>query len=250
MLDRDQPEFLYRRVATALMEQISSGELTPGAKLPSMRELEGLFGVSSIVVRRALAELKHQGRVFSVPGKGTFVAQRKLSKNLLALTGFSEDMRRQGITASSIVLRAELVPAEGRVSEMLGLTPGAEVACLERVRLGDGVPMCVQTSYLPHSLCPGIVMHDFETLSLYQVLRDEYQIAFGSTSYRIRVGLAGEREARLLQLPPSSAILWIDGRSRMVSGQVFEYGETAYRGDRYEVLSSAVNLSTDLRLHA
>lgn len=248
VLEREHPEPLYRRLTTALLEQISSGKLLPGQRLPSTRELQRLYGVSSIVVRQAVVELQRQGKVFGVPGKGTFVAERKVDKILQTLDGFTEDMRRQGIAASSIVLRAELRPVQGRVAEMLAVPPGTEVAFLERVRLGDGIPMCVQICCLPHSLCPGILRHDFRTLSLYQVLRDEYQIVFGRSTHRIRASLASERESRLLQLPPAAALLWIEGCSYTTSGQVFEYGDTAYRGDRYEVLSNTVHLPTDLRM--
>ena len=250
MLERDQPEFLYRRLAETLMEQISSGELQPGGRLPSTRQLERIYGVSSIVVRRALSELKQRGEVFSVPGKGTFVSPRKIDKNLQALTGFTEDMRQQGITASSIVLRAELAQADARMGEMLAVARGTEVVVLERVRLGNSVPMCVQTSWLPHFLCPGILRHDFTELSLYRVLSDEYGITLGRSTHRIRVSMASAREAKLLRLPPSVALLWIEGCNYTPTGQVFEYGETGYRGDRYEVFSNTVDLSTDLRLQS
>jgi len=231
-----------------LLEQISSGQFQPGQKLPSIRQLERIYGVSSIVVRRALGELQRQGQILSVPGRGTFVAQRTVDKRLHALSGFTEDMRRQGITASSIVLRAELVPAQGGLAETLSVPTGTEVALLERVRLGDAVPMCVQTSHLIHSLFPGILRHDFRTTSLYEILREEYRVAFGWARYRIRAKVAGPREAELLRLPASAALLWIDGCSYTTSQQVFEYGDTAYRGDRYEVLSSTVNLPEDLHV--
>ena len=134
VLDRDHPEPLYRRLMADLFEQISSGQFQPGQKLPSIRQLERIYGVSSIVVRRALGELQRQGQILSVPGRGTFVAQRTVDKRLHALSGFTEDMRRQGITASSIVLRAELVPAQGGLAETLSVPTGTEVALLERVQ--------------------------------------------------------------------------------------------------------------------
>jgi GntR family transcriptional regulator len=250
VLDRDDPEPLYRRLMTDLLEQMASGTLQPGQKLASTRQLEKIYGVSSIVVRRALVELQRQGKVVSVPGKGTYVAQHTIDLTLQVPMGFAESMRRQGFHPSSIVLRAELVPAQGKVARMLAVPSGTEIAVLERVRLGDGIPMCVQTSFLLHSLCPEILKHDFRALSLYQVLREKYRIAFGWCTHHIRARRAEQREARLLELPASVALLCIDTCSYTTTEQVFEYGETAYRGDRYELYSSAVHLPTDLQVQA
>jgi GntR family transcriptional regulator len=248
ILDRDQPKPLYRQLTAALIERIASGDPGPGQRLPSARELQRIYGVSGIVVRQALTELQRQGRVFSVPGKGTFVAQPRVDKFLQAMDGFSEDMRRQHIVPSSIVLRADLIPAAGTLAEMLAVSDGTEIVALERMRLGDGIPMCVQVSYLPHSVCPSILRHDFSQLSLYQVLREEYDLRIARTRHCIRASVATKRQAELLDLPSASAVMWIDTWSYLSSGQVLEYGETAYRADRYEILSSTMQIPSDLHL--
>ena len=47
---------MYKQVLDIMNEQISSGELKPGDKLPSEAELMRLFGVSRITIRSAIAE--------------------------------------------------------------------------------------------------------------------------------------------------------------------------------------------------
>ncbi|MEV4418177.1 winged helix-turn-helix domain-containing protein [Catellatospora sp. NPDC049609] len=63
----------FQQVAEDIRKQITSGALPAGAQLPSMAQLKELYGVSSTVVRDALAELRREGLVIGQQGKGVFV---------------------------------------------------------------------------------------------------------------------------------------------------------------------------------
>lgn len=60
-------------LAARLEEEILSGRLTVGAKLPSEGALSSTFGVSRPVVREALARLRERGLVETLNGSGTYV---------------------------------------------------------------------------------------------------------------------------------------------------------------------------------
>ncbi|MET8749409.1 winged helix-turn-helix domain-containing protein [Streptomyces sp. NPDC004667] len=75
-LDRDhRPP--YVQVAEYLRRQIESGELGPGDKLPSSRELQEKFGIASATVQNALRALKTEGLIYSVSGRGSFVRRHE-----------------------------------------------------------------------------------------------------------------------------------------------------------------------------
>lgn len=61
-------------LADRIRQQIASGDLAPGAKLPSMNEMREEYGVSQMVVRNAMLVLKSEGLVYGVPGVGVYVA--------------------------------------------------------------------------------------------------------------------------------------------------------------------------------
>jgi len=63
----------YQRAAATLRDWIASGAAGPDGKLPSHADLAEQLGVATGTVERALAELKKEGLVESVPGMGTFV---------------------------------------------------------------------------------------------------------------------------------------------------------------------------------
>jgi GntR family transcriptional regulator len=62
-------------VAASLREKISSGALAPGSKLPSIVSLAGEYHTSTGTVQKALAILREEGLIVSVPNYGTFVAE-------------------------------------------------------------------------------------------------------------------------------------------------------------------------------
>lgn len=68
---------LWRQVADDIAEDISSGALSAGDRLPSELDLASCYGVSRITVRRALKELHANRLVRAVQGRGTFVEPKE-----------------------------------------------------------------------------------------------------------------------------------------------------------------------------
>jgi DNA-binding GntR family transcriptional regulator len=66
----------WERLADHLRAQIESGELAPGAKLPSTSQLCQEHDVSAIVVRQAIFKLRTEGLIEGVQGVGVFVIER------------------------------------------------------------------------------------------------------------------------------------------------------------------------------
>jgi GntR family transcriptional repressor for pyruvate dehydrogenase complex len=64
---------LAQRVVTGLKDKIASGELAPGAKLPSEAELMSEYALSRTVVREAVSRLQAEGLVETFQGRGSFV---------------------------------------------------------------------------------------------------------------------------------------------------------------------------------
>ena len=76
---------LTLRVADAIKAYIVSENLSPGAQLPSERNLSELLAVSRNVVREGLSILVAEGVIVKKPGKGIFV--RQMAKASLAQMG-------------------------------------------------------------------------------------------------------------------------------------------------------------------
>jgi GntR family transcriptional regulator len=62
-----------RQLAAIIREQIESGELPPGGRVPSIMQLSQEYGIATVTVRKALDALKEEGLLETTPGYGTFV---------------------------------------------------------------------------------------------------------------------------------------------------------------------------------
>ena len=65
---------IYEQITTQIKSKIISGELAEGEALPSMRLLAKELRISVITTKRAYEDLERDGFIFSVPGKGSYVA--------------------------------------------------------------------------------------------------------------------------------------------------------------------------------
>nr|WP_317377533.1 GntR family transcriptional regulator [uncultured Faecalimonas sp.] len=65
---------IYEQITSQIKEMIMTGELKPGAPMPSMRKLARELHVSVITTQRAYDELSRDGFIITIPAKGTFVS--------------------------------------------------------------------------------------------------------------------------------------------------------------------------------
>ncbi|MDC7234242.1 MAG: LacI family DNA-binding transcriptional regulator [Spirochaetales bacterium] len=66
----------YQQIVRQLRESITKGELTENQSIPSAREIVQITGVSLATAQRVLNELKNEGLIYSLPGKGSFISPR------------------------------------------------------------------------------------------------------------------------------------------------------------------------------
>jgi GntR family transcriptional regulator len=72
-VNTDDPRAPYVQVANELQNDIETGKLAPGKRVPPIRELAERFNVSGMTVQSALRELRHAGLITAHQGRGTFV---------------------------------------------------------------------------------------------------------------------------------------------------------------------------------
>lgn len=74
-VDHHSPVALYRQLADLIRDQVRSGELAPRAALPSESWLCQRYGLGRGTVRRAMQALRDEGVVYTLPQRGTYVAE-------------------------------------------------------------------------------------------------------------------------------------------------------------------------------
>lgn len=235
-LDKNSFTPMYFQIQTQLLKQIHSGHLRTGDALPGEEELTRIYGVSRMTSRQALQALTSLGLAYRQKGRGTFVLQPKVEKDIAHLLGFSAEMRALGLKSSSRVLGIASVSAPPDIAQRLGIEPGALSLHLHRLRSADGVPVAIEDVWLPQAQFPGIEKVDFVRCSLYEVLRERYGIRVGAADEVIEARAASRQEAELLKIAPKSSLLVISRTLLTVDGKPVETGISLYRGDRYRAV--------------
>jgi DNA-binding GntR family transcriptional regulator len=69
----DGPKPVYVQIADYIEADIASGKLPAGARIPTEQDMHGEWGVARTTARRAVAELRARGLVYTVGARGTFV---------------------------------------------------------------------------------------------------------------------------------------------------------------------------------
>ena len=76
-IDYRDPRPIYEQVKDGLRRLVVIGALPAGEKLPSVRELATTLTINPNTIQRAYRELESEGYIVSVPGKGSFAAERR-----------------------------------------------------------------------------------------------------------------------------------------------------------------------------
>lgn len=242
-LTDDGPLPKHAQLSDALAAMAVSS-LQPDQAIPSERTLMATYDVSRATVRRAIDSLVADGLLQRVHGRGTFVARPRLESRL-HLASFSQDMRRRGLTPSTVLLgiAAERPPADAIAS--LGLSPGGPGSLawrLDRVRLADGRPIALETGWHPRHLFPDLDRVDLSG-SLYEVFRERYGLGIDAAEQTLWGEAADERTAARLDAPLHTPLL-VFRRTSTAAGVPVEHVVSRYRGDRYQLHMSLQGPST------
>ncbi|BAL00881.1 putative GntR family transcriptional regulator [Oscillibacter valericigenes Sjm18-20] len=107
---------IYEQIATQIKDQIIAGALDPGQPLPSIRALAKDLRISVITTKRAYDELEADGFLYTVAGKGCFVAEQNTE-----LIRESRLREIEGHLQSAADLAGSCQVTDGELQEMLRL---------------------------------------------------------------------------------------------------------------------------------
>jgi GntR family transcriptional regulator len=233
-LDKKHPIPLYYQLVQQIQDQIQSGDLQPGDRLPSERVLSQRMGISRMTVRQGIEYLVRDGMLVAKQGVGTFVAEPKLIPDSLALLGVAEELARRGEALTTRVLEQAVVMPPRSVAMGLQLPAGEKTIKLARLRLSAQVPLLLETSYIPYSLCPGLESADFETQALFDLFEGQFGLYPVRTAQTLEATTANEYEIELFGVQQGAVVILLEGMTFTSEDLPVEYFKSIYRGDRFK----------------
>jgi len=226
---------LYVQVKEALEEWIlrnlDSGMLSPGDRLPSENELSEQLNVSAITVKRALDELRRQGLIRRIQGRGSFVSPQKMILPLPRLFSLTEFTRELGMRPTRHTIEISEAAAPSHVAHQLTLSKHQRVVKLVRQLLMDENPIAIDTSYLPLSIFPELLSKYNDQIGLYGTLKDAYMLEISRAIDIIEPVLINPFESKLLETPVGSLGIALYRTGFGKADVPLEYTRSVFRGD-------------------
>lgn len=221
----------YQQISKVLEGQIAAGHYACGVQLPTEKELSSEFQVNRHTVREAIKELKNDGLIYSVRGKGNFVTANKIVYPLFDKVRFTQNILEANLTPGSKLLSIKKIAAHNEISEKLALKADAAVLQLDILRTVDDIPFSVATSYLPEERFRGLEKLISGSFSLYALLKKHYQVEPLRQESMIETRLPHHKEVQFLQISARQPLLIIRSLACDENFSPVEYVVTRTRGD-------------------
>lgn len=229
-------EPLYSEIASRAEQLITSGQWQEGDRLPPERQLCQQFGVSRATLRQALGELEERGLITRHQGRGTFVSRPRVHLPILGVFSIRDAMAAHGMKLTTRVLSVQTIEASRQLASDLACLPGDPIVYVERLRLGDGEPMVLDTAHLRADLFPGLESADFENRSLYEILETDYERTATEAQETLEPVILTPYECRRLGVPQHTTALLTRRVTTDSNGVVVALGHVLLRGDRSRYL--------------
>jgi DNA-binding transcriptional regulator YhcF (GntR family) len=125
-VDPNDPRSPYQQIADDLRKRITVGELGPGMRVESTRELATRYGVAPMTIHQAVRVLRDEGLVQSWQGRGTFVRgddterPQDLAQDVAELRTRVEALAAAGAGTDDQLadLRSQLARAQAHIMEL------------------------------------------------------------------------------------------------------------------------------------
>lgn len=198
--------YKYAQIKSDLSVHILNGALQPNERIPSLNQITERYGVSKITARRVLTDLVAEGLVYSVRGRGSFVAEPNSSG--VGLVSPSSDNVGVLLDNASSPFMSELIRG---IDE-------------EVFQLGGHINLCLSNDCYDREaeLLNRLVDQGTKRILLFMVLSDEFDAPNPNVPLYIRLQEQGVRLLLMdctLPCVPIPSVCWDDhgGMLKLVS---------------------------------
>jgi len=200
---------LADRLRDELLEEITSSQLQPGAKLPSEGQLAKRFNVSRATVRDAVRALVEAGYVTRRRGSGSYITERRrMPHGLDSTLSYLAMIESAGARAGMQILDAAFEEC-AKDDAPLQLNPGEMVLAVERVRTADDRPVIYSLDRIPSRVLRTDLDLQNMDPSLFALLRSSGHAADHATA-TLRAVVSTSHTAKVLGVRRGKPLLYIE----------------------------------------
>jgi len=211
-ISRPSHATLTDQTVMAIQEAIKQGRFSAGSQLPAEMELLQMLGVSRTTLREALRVLDEQHLIRKKRGRGTFVMERAIVKDLSRNFGITEMISQAGYTPGMRDVQIKLDKASKTLAEKLEIPEDSALVVIERVRTADQTPVVWTRDLMPEQYLGGWMptLSVLNQSSLYECLERYANLRIVSGTASFSAVQAGREIAEKLEIQRNALLLLID----------------------------------------
>ncbi len=233
-VDKATPVPLYYQLKMMIREKIENKEWGPSDQIPSESFLSDYHQISIMTVRQAINELRNEGLLYKVKGKGVFVSKPKLERDLSELTSLTEKLINAGLKVERRVLDVSIVPAPSHVAEKLEIHKNDDVIRLERLMSLENRPFYHDINFLPHDLCGTLFKENFGESLIYRLIEDQLGLKLDYANLTFEAIACQDYRCRLLKIKKGSPVIHINQVTYLLGGRPVQLFDALSRSDVFK----------------
>lgn len=155
-----------------------------------------------------------------------------ITRQLETYPSTADALRDHKLTYEIQVIQQDVIETNRYLSKKFELPLATPLFLLKRLRIVEGQPKTIETSYIPYHFVPDIEKKSLKDVSFYDFLKEHYQISIMKSEEEILLVHASEEEKDMLH-PMKDKILLLKGRTYDEELRTIEYFENAAVPDFY-----------------
>mgnify|MGYP001247250061 CR=1 FL=1 len=176
---------IYLKIRDELAEQINSGQIGAGERLPSERNMAAKMGAARETIREAMRLLEGEGLIFRKRGSGYFVSPSRLHYNPTNHVNTMRLIPDQGHKAGAINLGGNATQASSSLARNMGCREGTPVILQRGISLLNDRKICYEEMYLLMDVFPDFLNIEYEA-PLTEFLAQRYGFHAEQVGFRAR----------------------------------------------------------------
>ena len=231
-LDKNIPVPLYFQLKTLILNEIKNGSYKSGDLIPTENEISEMFDISRTTVRQAITELVHDGHLYRVKSKGTFVSNPKVTQHVLnRYYTYEGDAEQSGRKIDRVQLAKEIIPMPREMIELGAGKEGDKVIFLKRKRMVEDVPTVRVDAYLVYNKFAHLMDKDLVNSSLRSLMDERPETRICRMIRFIEAVPATKEDINELDVEPGSAIQKMTTIRYNDKDEVLDMAYAYHRGD-------------------
>ncbi len=228
----------YRKLYELLRKHILSGVYAEGSLLPSENELCATYGMTRPTVRHALDTLVKEGMILKQQGKGSIVRKPPQNIGILSIEGTASAIGERYLKTDILQKPVAKMWPENFAFELSEAERDLGCIYMERLRFVEDVPVFYDINHLPNIYIPRITARSFENKSLFEILRQEYQIEILGGEQKLKAIKADSKISELLKIPEGQPVLYIERKLTTNKAGFSIYSTIYFNSEKHSIFGS------------